>query len=47
MITSPTSIDKNTTKVKRLRKDRFCPFVVVLFRFCFVAGFLKKKFSSS
>ncbi len=30
MSTTPTSIDNKTTKVKRLREDRFC-----IFSFCF------------
>ncbi len=38
MTTTPTSTNNKTTKVKRLREDRFCLFAFLLFRFCFVVG---------
>jgi hypothetical protein len=36
MIVTPTSIDNKTTKVKRLKEDRFC----VLFLLLFCLGFV-------
>jgi len=36
IIATPTSIDNKTTKVNRLREDKF--FVVFLLGFCFVVG---------
>jgi hypothetical protein len=39
MKTTPASTDNETTKVKRLREDRFCVFLLFfLSRFCFVMG---------
>jgi hypothetical protein len=39
MTTTPTSIDNKTTKVKRLREDKFCVFFAfLLFGFCFMVG---------
>jgi hypothetical protein len=37
MIITLASINNKTTKIKRLREDKFCVFFF-LFRFCFVAG---------
>jgi len=45
MTTTPTSMDNKTTKVKRLREDRFCVFFFVWVLFC--GGFFLKKILSS
>jgi hypothetical protein len=38
-VTTPTSTNNKTTKIKRLREDRFCVFVLFLLsEFCFVVG---------
>jgi len=44
MTTTPTSTNNKTTKVKRLREDRFCLFAFLLSRFCFVVGFFFNAF---
>jgi len=47
MITTLTSIDNKTTKVKRLRENRFCLFAFLLSRFCFMVGLFFYMLSST
>jgi hypothetical protein len=38
MTSASTSIGNKTTKVKRLKENKFCVFCFLLFGFCFVVG---------